>query len=167
MLDIDSETLKVDDKGEDNEGGEDLGHVWGVVSVEGVDKSGPGAGSGKEHVDEGQDGTLELGAPTSVDQRWSEALPDNGLADLRGHKQRGTGAKAVTLLKQLVQEDDHQGGKDQLEDQQEADARTEVGRSAVHAGQDVDGGLAEGQEDGKKLLRNLHELSVVLALRVH
>ena len=86
---VDSETLKVDDEGEDNKGGEDLRHVWGVVSVEGVDKSSPGAGSGKEHVDEGQDGALELRASTSVDQSWSEALPDDGLADLRGHEQGG------------------------------------------------------------------------------
>lgn len=54
-----------------------------------------------------------------------------------------------------------------MEDQQETHAGTQVGRSAVHAGQDVDGGLAERQEDRQELLRNLQQLSVFLTLSVH
>ncbi|PPQ90977.1 hypothetical protein CVT25_015811 [Psilocybe cyanescens] len=60
-------------------------------------------------------------------------------------------ARSVTvpLLQELVWEDDDQLREDELDDEQEADASAEVSRLAVQPCKDVDGGLAERDDQSE------------------
>lgn len=117
-------------------------------------------------MEEGDDGTLELGAAAGVDGGRGEGLPHDGLADVGGDEQRDAAAEAVALLQKLVEQDDNHAGDDELEDQEEDDAGAEVGGRAVEAGEDVDGGGAGGQDEGEELLGGLVELAVRLEVEV-
>jgi hypothetical protein len=123
-------------------------------------------GPGQEQVEQGDDGTLELGATASVDGRGGERLPDNGLADVGSNEQRDTAAKTVAFLEELIQQNDDETGNNQLDDQENTDTGTKVAGLAVEASQDVDTGLAEGKDDGEQLLSGLVELAVGLEVQV-
>jgi hypothetical protein len=117
-------------------------------------------------VEQGDDGTLELGATTSVNGGGGERLPDNGLADVGSNEQRDTAAKTVALLEELIQQNDDEAGNNQLDDQENTDTGTKVTGLAVETSQDVDTGLAEGKDDGEQLLGGLVELAVGLEVQV-
>jgi hypothetical protein len=117
-------------------------------------------------VEQGDDGTLELGTTASVDSRGGERLPDNGLADVGSNEQRDTAAKTVALLEELIQQNDDEAGNNQLDDQENTDTGTKVTGLAVETSQDVDTGLAEGKDDGEQLLGGLVELAVGLEVQV-
>jgi hypothetical protein len=57
--------------------------------------------------------------------------------------------KRRTLLEEFVEQDDDKRSDDELDDEQETHAGTEVGRLAVQTGEDGDGGLAEGDDQGE------------------
>jgi hypothetical protein len=117
-------------------------------------------------VEQGDDGTLELGTTASVDSRGGERLPDNGLADVGGNEQGDTAAKTVALLEELIQQNDDETSDNQLNNQENTDTSTQVAGLAVETGQDVDTGLAEGKDDGEQLLGGLVELAVGLEVQV-
>lgn len=102
-------------------------------------------------MDKGNDGTLELGASAGVDGGRRESLPHDRLADVGSNEKRDTTAETVALLEELVKENDNQSSGKKLDNEKNADTGTEIRRLAVKTGQDVDAGLAEGQDDGKKL----------------
>lgn len=164
--DLDAEALEVDDGGEDGNGGQEVHDVGQVLSVEGLLKSTLLVGPGHEKVEEGDDGTLKLGATASVDGGGREGLPHDGLADIGGNEQRDTAAETVALLEELVKEDNNHASNDQLEDQEEDDTGTEVGGRAVEAAEDVDGGGAGGQDESEELLGGLVQLAVGLEVKV-
>jgi hypothetical protein len=160
-------TLKVDNHGEDNDGGDQVHAVGQVLPVEGLAKSELLVGPGDEKVDEADNGTLELGTTASVDSGRGESAPDNRLANVGRDEERDTAAETVALLEELVKKDDNDGGSKKLDDEQNADTGAEVSGRAVETSQDVDTGLAERQDDGKKLLRGLVQLAVGLEVEVH
>ena len=104
---------------------------------------------GDEEVEEGDDGALEFGSAAGVDGGRREGLPDDALANVGGDEERDTGAQAVALLEELIEENDDETGNNELQNEEEADTRAEVAGLAVETGQDVDGSLAEGKNDSE------------------
>lgn len=164
--DLDTEALEVDDSAEHDDGRDQVHDVGQILAVEGLLERNRLVGPGEEQVDESNDGTLELGATAGVDGRGRESLPHDRLADVGGDEERDTAAEAVALLEQLVEEDDDEAGDHELDDQENADTGAEVRRLAVETGDDIDDGLAEGQEDGEELLRGLVQLAVRFEVEV-
>ena len=146
---FDTEALEVDDDGKDNDGRDEVHDVGETVAPEGLAESAALVVPGEEEVEERDDGALEFGAAAGVDGRGREGLPDDGLADVRGNEEGDAGPEAVALLEELIEEDDDEGGRDELDDKQEADAGAEIARLAVHAGEDIDRGLTEGEDESE------------------
>ncbi len=111
---VDTEALEVDDYGEHEHGGQQVGQVGQVLSVEGLLERADLVVSGGQQVEQGNDGALELGTAAGVDGGRAERLPHNGLANVGGNKQRDTRAQAVALLQQLVQKQHNQTSNKQL-----------------------------------------------------
>lgn len=164
--DLDAETLEVDDGGEDDKGGQQVHDVGQVLPVEGLLQGALLVGPGHEQVEEGDDGTLVLGATASVDAGRGEGLPHDGLANVGRDEERDTAAEAVTLLQKLIEENDDHTSNEELEDQQNDDTGAKVGGRAVEAGEDVDGGGTSRQNESEQLLSGLVELAVRLKVEV-
>ena len=58
--------------------------------------------------------TFELCPSAGVDGGRTERLPDDGLTDVGGNKERDTGAKTVPLLKEFVQQQYNQTSTEKL-----------------------------------------------------
>lgn len=164
--DLDAETLEVDDSGEDGDGGQEVHDVWKVLAVEGLVEGALFVWPGGEEVEERDDGALELWSATGVDGGWGESLPDDGLADVGGDEKGDTRSKAVTLLEELIEENDNQTSNNELENEEEDDTSAEVGWLSVKASEDIDGSLSHGENDSEKLLGGLVELAVGLKVEV-
>ena len=85
--------LEVDHYTEDEDGGEEIHQVGEVLPVEGLAEGPDLVLSGGEQVEQCDHGALELGAAAGVDGGGGEGLPDDGLADVGGDKQRNSRAK--------------------------------------------------------------------------
>ena len=164
--DLDAEALEVDDGGEDEDGGDEVHDVGKVLAVEGLLESTLLVGPGHEQVEEGNDGTLKLGTTTGVDGGGGEGLPDDGLANVGGNEQRDTAAQTVALLQKLIEENDNHTSHDELEDEEEDDAGTQVGGGTVETSEDIDSGGTGGEDEGKELLGGLVELTIGLEVEV-
>lgn len=152
--DLDAETLEVDDGAEDGNGGDQVHDVGQVLAVEGLLEGKLLVGPGDQKVDKGDDGTLELGTSASVDGGRRESLPDDRLADVGSDEEGDTAAETVALLEELIEENDDQSGGKKLDNEENADTGAKVRGLAVETGQDVNAGLAEGQDNGKELGRS-------------
>jgi hypothetical protein len=75
-----------------------------------------------------------------------KSFPNDGHANVGGDKEVGARAEAVPFLEEFVEEDEEEGGDDEM-DEEEADSGAEVFGLAVETGEDVDGGLAEGDDE--------------------
>lgn len=62
--------------------------------------------SRKEEVEERNECTFELGSTTCVDGRGREGLPDDRLADIRSDEKIDSRAETVSLLQELIEEND-------------------------------------------------------------
>ena len=144
--DLDAEALEVDDDGEDDDGREQIHQVRQAVAPERLAERAALVVPREEEVEERDDGALEFGAAAGVDGRGREGLPDDGLADVRGNEEGDAGPEAVALLEELIEEDDDEGGRDKLDDEQQANTRAKGRRGAVEARQDVDRGLTDGND---------------------
>lgn len=164
--DLDAEALEVDDGSEDGESGEQVHDVGEVLAVESLLESTLLVGPGHEQVEEGNDGTLELGTTSSVDGGRGESLPHDGLADVSGNEQGNTAAQAVALLEKLIEKNDNHAGNNELQNEEEDDTSTEVAGRAVETAEDVDGGSTGGEDEGEELLGSLVELTVGLEVEV-
>jgi hypothetical protein len=105
---------------------------------------------------------LKLGAARAGDGVGREGLPDDRLADVGRDEERDAAAQAVALLQQLVEADDDDAGEDELGDDEAGVDGAEVADVAVHAGDDIGDGLADGDQDAEQLLRALEQVAVRL-----
>jgi hypothetical protein len=164
--DLNAEALQVDDSGEDEECGQEVHDVGQVLAVEGLVESTLLVGPGQEKVEESDDGTLELGATAGVDGRGGEGLPDDRLADVGSNEQRNTAAETVALLEELVKQNNNKTSNNELDDQENTNTSSEVAGLAVETSQNVNAGLAEGENDSEELLGGLVELAVGLQVKI-
>ena len=147
--DLDAESLKVDDSGENDDGGDEVHDVWKATTPESLAKCATLVVPGEEEVEEGNKSTLEFWSTAGVDGCGGECLPDDGLANVGSNEERDTGTETVTLLEKLIEEDNDESGDDELNDQQKADSSAEVTWLAIKTGKDVDGSLAERYDQGE------------------
>jgi len=147
--DLDAEALKVDNRGENDDGGDEVHEVGETTAPESLTKCATLVIPGEEEMEESNESTLEFWSTAGVDGGGRECLPDDGLANVGGNEERDTGTEAVTLLEELVEENDDESGDDELDDQQKADSSAEVAWLAIKTGKDVDGRLAKSDDQGK------------------
>ena len=159
-------TLQVDDGAEDDDGSQQAHNVGQVLPIECFAERELLVGPGDEQMHEGDDSTLELGATASVDGGRREGSPDDGLADVGRDEQRDSTSQSIALLQQLIKQDDDEGSDEELDNKQDTDTGAEVCRGAVETGQDVDAGLAEGDDDGEEFLCGLVEFAVGFEVEV-
>lgn len=62
-----------------------------------------------------------------------------------------TAAETVSLLEELIKQDDNHRGSKELDNEEDTDTGTEVGGLAVETGKDGNAGLTERQDDSEKL----------------
>lgn len=147
--DLDAEALEVDDGGEDDEGCEQVHDVGEILSVECLLESTLLVGPCEEQVEERNDGAFEFWASAGVDGGWRESLPDDGLADVGCDEEGDTASKTVSLLEELIEENDDQASYNQLEDQEEDNTGAEVGWLTVKTSENVDSSLTHRQDDSE------------------
>lgn len=120
-----------------------------VLAVESLARSSDLVLAGCEQVGQCNHCTFKLGTTTSVDRRRTERFPDDRLADVCRNEERDTRAQAVTLLEELVREEDDQTRDEQLDDNEQADSFAYLARVTVHASHYVDDGLADSDHHAK------------------
>lgn len=145
--DLDPEALQVDDSGEDDNGGDEVHNVRQPLAPERFSQSPTRVTPSEDEMEQGGDSNLEFSSPSNVNSGRRERFPNNGLADV-GSDEEVAGTKVVTFLEKLVKEDDEEGGDDELDDE-EADVGAEVFGLAIETGEDIDGGLAQGDDECK------------------
>lgn len=59
-------------------------------------------------MEERNDGSFKLRSSASIDGCGRESLPDDGFADIGSDEQGDTTAQSVSLLKELIQENDYE-----------------------------------------------------------
>lgn len=165
--DFDTESLEVDDGGENNEGSEEVHDVREILAVESLLESTLLVWPGKEEMEESDDSTLELRSTASVDSGRAESLPDDALANVGGDEERDTGSQSVALLEKFIEEDNNETGDDELDDQEDTDTGTEIARLTIKTSQDVDSGLSERQDDSEQFLGGLVQFTVRLQVEVN
>ena len=163
---LNAEALQVDNGSEDDESRQQVHNVRKVLAVESFLQSTLLVGPGQQKVEQSDDRTLELRTTASVDGRGRECLPNDRLANVGRDEERDTTSKAVTLLEQLVKEDDNQTSNNQLDNQENADTGTEIAGLAIQTSEDIDTGLTEGKDDSKQFLGGLVEFTVGLEVEV-
>ena len=147
--DFNAEALEVDDDGKDNDSRDEVHDVGKTITPESLAEGAALIVPGEEEVEKSDNGAFELGAATNVDGGGGEGLPHDGLANVGSDEQVDAGAQAVALLEELIEKDDNEGGDYELNDEEQADASTEVFGLAIETGKDVDGGLAKSNNDSK------------------
>ena len=154
--------------------GQQAREVGAVGAVEGVLDGADLVPLGEERGHQRHDRALELRARLTCDREGGEGLPGDHLAGVGGDEEGDAGPEAVAVdapglgaLQEVVQEHDHDAGRDELEDDegrvQGAKLRGDV---AVHARKDVRDGLAGRDEQGQELLHAVVERLVLLDVRV-
>ena len=87
---------------------------------------------GEKKVEKSDNSALKFAAAADVDSGGRKGLPDDALTNVGGDEQVDTTAESVTLLEEFVEEDDDEGGRDELDDEQEADGpRQEAAPTAL------------------------------------
>lgn len=152
--DLDTEALKVNDSGENDDGGDEVHDVGKTTTPESLTKCPTLVVPSEEEVEEGNESALEFWSTASVDGRRRERLPDDGLANVGGDEEGDTGTESVTLLEKFVEENDNESGDDELDDQQKADTGAEVTWLAIKAGKDVDGRLTKSDDQREDWIPN-------------
>lgn len=79
---FDSESLEIDDEGEDGDGRDEIHDVGESFPVECLLQRSSLVVPSEEEMEEGDDGSFEFGSSTGVDGRRRESLPDDRLADV-------------------------------------------------------------------------------------
>mmetsp|Transcript_1937 Transcript_1937/g.5612 ORF Transcript_1937/g.5612 Transcript_1937/m.5612 type:complete len:425 (-) Transcript_1937:27-1301(-) len=164
---IDAPSLEVDDDGEDEDGGGEVGKVGEVLAVDGLLEGADLVIAGDEEMEESDDGSLELSSAASVDGGGTEGLPDNVFTDVGGNEQTDATSEAVSLLKELVEGEDNETGAEQLSDDDEGITGSDGTEVTVHATDNISDGLADRDEDTEELLGALEEGAVLLDVVVH
>lgn len=129
--DLNAEALEVDDNGKDNQSREEVHDVGETLPPEGLLEGARLVVPGEEEVEKCDDGTLEFGAATGVDGSGGERFPDDALANIGRNEERDTGTKTVSLLQELIEQDDDESADDELKDEQQADTRAKLRGLAV------------------------------------
>jgi hypothetical protein len=164
---VDTKTLEVNDNKEDEDGGKKVGAVGQVLAVERLLESTDLVTAGDEKVEEGDDGPFELGTTSSVEGGGGESFPYDRLTDVGGNEEGDTRTKTVTLLKELVKDEDDDTSEEELQDNQNGVTGTKIVNITVHTREYVGNSLTDGDDHTEELLRTLEKGAVLLDVLVH
>lgn len=85
--DLNTESLEVDDGGENDGSGNEIHDVWKASAPEGLTEGATLVVPGEEEMEESDKGTLEFWSTAGVDSGGGECLPDDGLANIGSNKE--------------------------------------------------------------------------------
>ena len=88
--DLNTESLEVDDGGEDDGGGNEIHDVRKTSTPKGLTEGATLVIPGEEEMEEGDESTLEFWSTAGVDGGRRESLPYDGLANVGGDEERDT-----------------------------------------------------------------------------
>lgn len=74
------------------------------------------------------------------------------IPNIGGDEQGDTGAKSVALLQQLVQTDNNDSGKEQLDDDEDGIASSQITDITIHAREHIRNGLTNSDQHSQQLL---------------
>ncbi len=103
-------------------------------------------------MEECNDGALEFNTLSSIVGGGAECLPYDVLAGAGCNEERNARSQAVSLLKDLIEEDDDNAGNEQLKDEEQAYSGTQVGRISIEAADYLNNGKAQCHYESKELL---------------
>lgn len=153
--DFDTEALEIDDGGEDYNGCEKVHDVREVLAVEGFPECSLLVWPGQEEMEKRDDGTFEFRTPAGIDGRGGKRFPDDRFADVGSDEKGDAASQPVSLLQQLVEQNDNQTGNHQLNDQQDTDTSTEIRGLTVETSEDINHSLTERHDDSEEFLSSL------------
>mmetsp|Transcript_16061 Transcript_16061/g.36884 ORF Transcript_16061/g.36884 Transcript_16061/m.36884 type:complete len:487 (-) Transcript_16061:48-1508(-) len=156
--------LEVDDNDRHDDGGDEVGNVGEGLAVESVTDGGELVGASEEHVEQGDDGAMELGATADVERRGAEGVPHNGLAHVGRDEERDGRTESVSLLEQVIEHHDDETGEGKLEDDQDGVDGTKIGNVSVHSREDVGHSLGKDDDEGEELLGGVEEATILVSL---
>jgi len=138
---IDSESLEVNDDAEDENSGEQVGQVRQVLSSKSLLECTNLVLSGDQKMEESDDSSLEFGSSAGVNRGRRESLPYDGFADVGGNEERNTGSKSITLLQELIQQQDNDSSEQELKNDKRSVSKSKIRDISVHSRDDVSGSL--------------------------
>mmetsp|Transcript_103451 Transcript_103451/g.321783 ORF Transcript_103451/g.321783 Transcript_103451/m.321783 type:complete len:256 (-) Transcript_103451:2-769(-) len=113
------------------------------------------------------DGAFKLRALASVHGRGGESFPDDALADVGSDEQGDPRPHAISLLHQLIEKDNDDTCKEELEDDEDRVACAKLPEIAIHATHHVRNRLAHCNQHAEELLRTREERAVLLQALVY
>ena len=125
--------LEVDNDQNDDNCGDQVGDIWRVLTVESLLQRVDLVLLGAQEVEESDDGSFELSTLLCADSDGGEGFPEDNLADVGRNEERDTGAETVTLLKELIEQDNDNTGQRELENDQSTIEGTDFVDGTVHA----------------------------------
>jgi len=164
---VDAETLEVNDDDKDEYGREEIGAIREIRAVERFLERTHLVLACHQKVEQCNDGSFKFGSAAGVDGRRAESFPDNVLADVRGDEKGNSRAKTVVLLEKLVQNDDDDTCKEELDDDEDCIPRSEVLDVTVHARDNVRDRFTDGDQDPEQLLCTAEQGAVFLETLVN
>lgn len=147
--DLDAEPLQVNDNSEDDRSGNQVHDVREPFTPESFAECTSLVVPGEEEMKEGNDCTFKLWTATGVDSRRGERLPDDGFANVGSNEKRDAGTKTVTLLEKFIEQDDDESCRDELNNEQQADAGAQILGLPVETREDIDGSLTKRDDESK------------------
>ncbi len=118
--------------------------------------------AGGDEVEQGNDGSLELGSVSSVDGGWAESAPDDVLAHVGGNEEGYSGGtNAVALGEDLVEEEHHHSRHEQLQGTFGLRGKTDKKREKTMRYEEGDWVVSERDAMTVDMLRRNKKLTVV------
>jgi len=146
---LNTESLKIDNDGKDDNGGDQVHDVGETFTPESFTQSTAFITPCEEEMEQRHYGTFEFGTTADVDGSGGKCLPDNRFTDVGGDEEVDARAKAVSFLEEFVEEDDDKGGNDELDDKKKTNTSADVFGLAVESRENVDGSLSKGNDEGE------------------
>mmetsp|Transcript_1225 Transcript_1225/g.1865 ORF Transcript_1225/g.1865 Transcript_1225/m.1865 type:complete len:403 (+) Transcript_1225:421-1629(+) len=164
---IDAPSLEVDNDNEDENGGEEVGQVGEVLTVKGLLESTELITAGDHEMEEGNDGSLELGSASGVESSGGEGLPDDSFTNVGSDEEGDTRSKTVSLLEQLIKSQNDESCDEKLHDDENGITGTKGAKISVHSTDDVGNSLTDGDQNTKKLLGTVEKSPILLHIVVN
>ena len=147
--DLNAEALQVNNNGKDDSSGNQVHDVRETVPPESLAECASLVIPGEEEMEESNDCTFKLWTTTGVDSRWGECLPDDGFANIGGDEKRDAGTKTVTLLEELIKQNDDESCSDELDDEQQANTGTQILGLPIKTREHINSSLTERDDEGE------------------
>jgi len=157
-VEIDSETLEVDDDQEDEDGGEQVVEVGETLSVESLLEGSDLVGFSDQKVEESNNGSFVLSTVFSDDGNGGEGSPEDVFADVGSNEKRDTrSTETPSLAEDFIEHHDNDTGEGELDDDQDGVTSTDSVNITVLARPDSGKGFEESDEQTEKLLSTIEQ----------